>query len=177
MGKKTGSAKRRKRPRRRAILLANEEGKINYADLPARRWLRQFFGRPSKGGMLPSKVGRWLSQQGRRPRSLIAKRGKAQLHLRTQDSLSEHSRVLLLELIKSKSEERQRRHLQLTQREREVHFWIMRSKSNSEIATILGIATATVGKHLERVYAKLGVENRTAAATYGLENSNATLHA
>jgi DNA-binding CsgD family transcriptional regulator len=80
--------------------------------------------------------------------------------------------VLLLELIKSKSEERQRSHHQLTTREREVLSWVRRAKSNSEIAAILGIAAATVSKHLERIYAKLGVENRIAAATHGLENSN-----
>ena len=39
-------------------------------------------------------------------------------------------------------------------------------KSNSEIAAILGLKTATVGKHLERIYPKLGVENRTAEAGF-----------
>jgi DNA-binding CsgD family transcriptional regulator len=38
----------------------------------------------------------------------------------------------------------------------------------SEIAGILGVRTNTVGKHLERIYQKLGVENRTAAAMRAL---------
>ena len=54
----------------------------------------------------------------------------------------------------------------LTLREREVLEWLARGKSNSEIAQILGITTATVGKHLEHIYPKLGVENRTAAASF-----------
>ncbi len=35
-----------------------------------------------------------------------------------------------------------------------------------EIAVILNSKTATVSKHLDHVYQKLGVENRTAAAAY-----------
>jgi len=38
----------------------------------------------------------------------------------------------------------------------------------AEIATIIGVRTNTVGKHLERIYQKLGVENRTAAAMRAL---------
>ena len=44
--------------------------------------------------------------------------------------------------------------------------WLARGKSNAEIAEILGISAATVGKHLEHIYPKLGVENRTAAASF-----------
>jgi DNA-binding CsgD family transcriptional regulator len=47
----------------------------------------------------------------------------------------------------------------LTSREREVFHWLARGKSNAEIGTILGISTATVGKHLEHIYPKLGVES------------------
>lgn len=39
----------------------------------------------------------------------------------------------------------------------------MEGKSNADIATILGVAEGTVKKHLEHIFAKLGVENRTAA--------------
>jgi DNA-binding CsgD family transcriptional regulator len=55
---------------------------------------------------------------------------------------------------------------ELTSREREVLNWLARGKSNAEIGMILGIRPATVGKHLERIYPKLGVENRTAAASF-----------
>ena len=37
-------------------------------------------------------------------------------------------------------------------------------KTNRDIAQILGLSPRTVDKHLEQIYAKLGVENRTAAA-------------
>jgi len=63
------------------------------------------------------------------------------------------------------------RHGSLTAREVEVLTWLGRGKSNLEIAAILGIKPATVGKHLERIYPKLGVENRTAAASFSPEAS------
>jgi DNA-binding CsgD family transcriptional regulator len=44
--------------------------------------------------------------------------------------------------------------------------WVAAGKSNAEMAEILGISSSTVGKHLERIYQKLGVENRTAAASF-----------
>jgi DNA-binding CsgD family transcriptional regulator len=37
-------------------------------------------------------------------------------------------------------------------------------KTNAEVATIIGARPLTVKKHLEHVYDKLGVPNRTAAA-------------
>ena len=52
----------------------------------------------------------------------------------------------------------------LTAREAEVLYWVVKGKVNRDIGDILGASPATVKKHLERVYAKLGVETRTAAA-------------
>ncbi|WP_398484321.1 response regulator [Tardiphaga sp.] len=54
--------------------------------------------------------------------------------------------------------------LGLTTREGEVLSWLSKGKSNRDIAQILGLSPRTVDKHLEQIYAKLGVENRTAAA-------------
>lgn len=53
----------------------------------------------------------------------------------------------------------------LTTREREVAVWIAQGKTNPEIAQILGISRSTVKIHVEHILAKLGVENRTAAAS------------
>ena len=54
--------------------------------------------------------------------------------------------------------------LAVTEREAEVLLWIARGKSNRDIAEILELSPRTVNKHLEQIYAKLGVENRTSAA-------------
>lgn len=52
----------------------------------------------------------------------------------------------------------------LTQRESEVLIRLAKGKSNQEIAQILGMSPRTVNKHLESVYRKLEVDNRTSAA-------------
>lgn len=52
----------------------------------------------------------------------------------------------------------------LTAREGEVLYWVVRGKTNRDIGDILGSSPATVKKQLEHIFAKLGVETRTAAA-------------
>ena len=52
----------------------------------------------------------------------------------------------------------------LTAREREVLEWVAAGKTNRDIAAIVGAKPRTIEKHLERIYEKLGVETRTAAA-------------
>lgn len=59
--------------------------------------------------------------------------------------------------------------LGLTAREGEVLSWLSKGKSNRDIAEILGLSPRTVDKHLEQIYAKLGVENRTAAAAIAVQ--------
>jgi len=58
--------------------------------------------------------------------------------------------------------------LQLTAREAEVLLWLSYGKSNGDISEVLKISPRTVQKHLERVYEKLGVETRSAAAAKAL---------
>ncbi len=62
--------------------------------------------------------------------------------------------------------------LDLTAREAEVLYWVAQGKTSPEIAIILGAALKTVKKHLQRVYEKLGVETRTAAALRASEVLN-----
>ena len=57
----------------------------------------------------------------------------------------------------------------LTAREAEVAAWLAIGKSNRDIADILSLSPRTIDKHLELVFAKLNVENRTAAAALILE--------
>jgi len=61
------------------------------------------------------------------------------------------------------------RALDLTAREAEVLSWVVQGKTNPEIGTITGIQLTTVKKHLESIFMKLGVENRTAAVALVLE--------
>ncbi len=59
--------------------------------------------------------------------------------------------------------------LGLTPRAAEALLWVAQGKTNSDIATILGISESTVKKHLLEIFAKLGVETRSAATLRALE--------
>lgn len=63
-------------------------------------------------------------------------------------------------------------HFSLTEREGEVLYWVSQGKSNKELAMILGISPRTVNKHLESVFEKMLVENRTSAANMALKVIN-----
>lgn len=53
----------------------------------------------------------------------------------------------------------------LTLREREVAWLVLAGVTNASVAERLGMTEATVKTHLTRVYAKLGIRNRTELAT------------
>jgi DNA-binding NarL/FixJ family response regulator len=57
----------------------------------------------------------------------------------------------------------------LTPREAEVLAAVARGLSNAEVGHLLSIGEATVKTHLLRVFAKLGVDDRTAAVTLAYE--------
>jgi DNA-binding NarL/FixJ family response regulator len=59
--------------------------------------------------------------------------------------------------------------LGLSPREAEILLWVAQGKTNFETGVILGISPATVKKHLEHIYEKLGVESRNAATLRALE--------
>lgn len=63
--------------------------------------------------------------------------------------------------------------LGLTPRATEALLWLAQGKTNSDIASILGITESTVKKHVQEMFEKLGVETRGAATVRALEMLNA----
>lgn len=61
----------------------------------------------------------------------------------------------------------------LTAREAEVLYWLTLGKTNRDISVILSLSSRTVNKHLEQVFQKMGVDNRTAAAVLADRKLNA----
>lgn len=58
--------------------------------------------------------------------------------------------------------------LPVTKRESEVLYWVSYGKTSWEISQILDMSPRTVNKHLEQIYKKLGVDNRTSAAAISI---------
>jgi DNA-binding CsgD family transcriptional regulator len=130
----------------RGVIVLGLGHEVDVASPPAQRQLREFFP-PTSRGRLPPALAEWLESDGER--TLIRRRGRRQLTVKRADG------DLLLE-------ERQEE-IVLTAREREVLGLVAFGKTNAEIAGRLWLAPSTVRKHLENVYAKLGVSTRTAA--------------
>ena len=59
--------------------------------------------------------------------------------------------------------------LGITPREAEVLLWVSQGKSNGDVAAILGMSEKTVKQHMSNLFAKLGLENRNAAAMRAVE--------
>lgn len=59
--------------------------------------------------------------------------------------------------------------IRLSKRETEILTWVAKGKSNTDIATILGISSETVATYMSRIFKKLGSSHRVGAAIRGLK--------
>jgi HD-GYP domain-containing protein (c-di-GMP phosphodiesterase class II) len=58
----------------------------------------------------------------------------------------------------------------LTDREVEVLRLLVRGRTNAEVAQLLVLSPKTIGRHVENIYAKIGVSSRAAAAVFAMEH-------
>jgi DNA-binding CsgD family transcriptional regulator len=143
-------------PERAGLVVLQSSDQIDFATPAAVRLLARYFDGTSDG-LLPEPVRAWLHRDPQRINGngipvpptapLSVSRGDRRL------TIQRAGRTLLLgEEIAA-----------LTRREREIVDQLADGRSNGEIAERLTIAPTTVRKHLENIYAKLGVSTRTAA--------------
>jgi len=155
----------------RYLLAVNNLGKIMWATPQAQKLLSDALAADSDDDVvLPDPIPQWLDQArkgkaGSKTAFMAALPGNEQLRLQYMGKLGANE--FLLRLAKDSSTETPAEfssELGLTTREGEVLSWLSKGKTNRDIAQILGLSPRTVDKHLEQIYSKLGVENRTAAA-------------
>ena len=155
----------------RYLLATDTSGGVLWCTPQTARLLSLAFGDfHGEGYLLPANVQEWLQKRMHQnvksatdSIALEASSPKLQLSYVGQVAAEE----ILLRLVEGELENDNlvlKRKLPLTQRESEVLMWIARGKSNRDIAEILDLSPRTVNKHLEQIYAKLGVENRASAA-------------
>jgi transcriptional regulator EpsA len=73
-------------------------------------------------------------------------------------------KVAAYPLEESRAEGEDGERLELSSREEEIIDWVWRGVTNADIATALEISPFTVKNHVQRIFRKIGVSNRTQAA-------------
>jgi DNA-binding NarL/FixJ family response regulator len=155
----------------RYLLAVSRQGKIMWATPQAQKLLSDNLAAGTDDEVaLPPPMLEWLEQAqkgkaGSKTAAMASFPDDEQLRLQYMGKLGPNE--FLLRLAKDTSTNLPTEfssELGLTTREGEVLSWLSKGKTNRDIAQILGLSPRTVDKHLEQIYAKLGVENRTAAA-------------
>ena len=150
------------------------EGKLIWQTVLARDLLLRYCG--TSAPVTPPAVLEWLrrhlpdaQQRQIEPPVLTIEQGATSLNVRLHqqtghDDDGDDWLIIMREVSDTAVIEVMSLSLKLTAREAEVLYWVVKGKTNKDIGEILGSSPATAKKHLERVYVKLGVETRTAAA-------------
>lgn len=147
------------------ILELDQQGKTIWSTQHAKKLLEtaQSF-KQQKSSPFSQRLAEWLSQP--EPRNhLIFKENNQNIQFTYLSEQKEHHHLVQLSMTEPQKDiESLMQNLSITQREAEVLLWISQAKTNREIAQILDISPRTINKHLEAIYRKLEVDNRTAAA-------------
>jgi len=157
-----------------SITVRLPEGRLIWQTALARDLLHRYC--ETRAPETPPAVLEWLlrhtpdaRQRGIEPPALSIVQGASSLTLRLHqqtghDDDGDEWMIIMREVSDTGVIEAMSLSLKLTAREAEVLYWVVKGKTNKDIGEILGSSPATAKKHLERVYVKLGVETRTAAA-------------
>jgi DNA-binding CsgD family transcriptional regulator len=176
----TVSALRRRAPaaggapetRRREIIVLRRSGR-HLISPRAAYWLAEYFDDgSSRSDHLPGELQSWVRSHGSHlgqgstlpspATPLIVERQGGRLGIRlVPDSPDD---MLVLEEEQTTVDHAALQEFGLTRREAEVLHWVTEGKTNPEVGAILHVSPRTVGKLLERIFPKLGVHTRTAAA-------------
>ena len=158
----------------RGIVLLGPGGAVRFATRLARQWLTSYFGRPGmRAKRLPGALQRWVKFQVTtvgRPGD-VSSTGKPLVVEGPENRLvvrlipADGGSLLLLQQQHTVPRPASLEVLGLSRREAEVLAWVAQGKTDAAIGVILSLSPRTVGKHLEHIYERLGVENRLAAAT------------
>ena len=159
------------------LVILTTEGQVQFVTPQAIAWLETYFSKPICSFNLPDHLWAWVKHQVTcltknldLPKAClplqIEQAGK-QLVIRFVVEPGDQYLLLLEEQTLSVLNSLEL--LGLSQRETEILFWVMQGNDNKAIAAQLNVAKSTVGKHLESIYRKLGVQSRTEAIAQALK--------
>ncbi len=147
----------------RGLISLNGKGSVIHATPGAFETLARYLPVPETGkAKLPARLLKWARETSDLSEPLTLHSDSHRLIIRRVKH-SDRTLLLMSEGL-DVMDTRELARFKLTPRETEVLHWIAEGKSNSEIASVLGLTSGTVKLHVERVLAKLRVPNRIAAA-------------
>ena len=150
-----------------ATIIVNTQGRILYHVGPGLQWIGA-----ARSESLPAAMTHWISEYplNSRRKAMCLTAPAGEVHIRAVPTTSRNRILLVLTLDGDSPSSQGDNDFGLTPRENEVARWICRGKSNADIAAILGISPRTVHKHVEHIFARLGVESRVALTVRLLEH-------
>ena len=157
------------------VVFLDHDRRIQHISVQSRRLLDAYFASPrDSANSLPRVLDTWVAHGARVGERIVPDRQPLTIHrqggrLQVQLATGPDEATLILTETVTELPLEPLEILGLSRREAEVLKWVAEGKRNGEIATVLGIASATVHHHLEHIHRKLGVETRTAAAARALE--------
>jgi DNA-binding CsgD family transcriptional regulator len=160
-------------------LVVSPQERILLESPQARSLLVYYFGRDGGGDRLPDSLLRWMRAWANRqrepsaapPQSAPLSAARGGRHLLIRMLLHPSGYMLLLDEDDDTPRAARLRSFGLSAREAEVLSLIAEGKTGPEISILLGVRHDTVRKHTSRIFEKLGVETRTAAAAMALETT------
>lgn len=154
-----------------SVTVRVSDGRVLWQTPLARQLLQSYFNTPET--VAPAELVEWLAQAaptGRAggdaapPRWVVNQGGRRLSFALHQPTGDDEWLLVMQETSDQAAMDALSQAFGLTAREGEVLYWVVRGKTNRDIGDILGSSPATVKKQLESVFAKMGVETRTAAA-------------
>ncbi|MBB3956580.1 DNA-binding response regulator [Novosphingobium sediminicola] len=157
----------------RLMMATDAQGRMLWCTPRAEQAIARLVPDWSREGGLPPAVAvlvERLLQRGGKPGSAVkGEFGESSLELLVIAHYRENEVLIRLnEISHEQNVTKLRDSLELTQREAEVLLWVGYGKASNDISDVLDISPRTVQKHLERIYVKLGVEKRSAAAAIAI---------
>jgi DNA-binding CsgD family transcriptional regulator len=153
----------------RGLAVVGEDGRIRCAGTLALHWLKKYFPETHSFDALPTSLRNWLFAKRGSSIAFTIKRNGDRLLVTCVEGHPKAPYCLLLEEYMAPNYSSTNDQDCLTKREAEILSWAAQCKTTWEIAKILDISSGTVRKHLQNIYRKLGVENRTAAVLSALQ--------
>jgi DNA-binding CsgD family transcriptional regulator len=155
------------------VVVLTPDGEVSAVHGPADKLLPAYFG-ANGAGTLPAPLAQWAAREAtaspeRLHLPLVVQRPGRRLVARLVRGPGNGPPVIVLDERRVEPDATPLRELGLTSREAEALWWLTQGATTTEMAASLGVAPATVKKHLERVYRKLGVSSRTGAVAQAFD--------